>query len=272
MNQRQVAGPAPGEGAGLPVIPPAAEVPPPARGGSGEEDRIRSGLLRRVREAAAGHRRLPGEFELAAELGCTRVQLRQGLADLERQQVLRRRQGAATVVDQLGLRLNVRLEEQVEHADLLSRLGYKVQVEVLAQQSAAPLSGHVADLLGVPPRTPAVSVRKRWLADGVPAMTAEDILLLPPGMTSAPEGSLFDAAARLWGEPVIWEVTTPNAVAADGELGGLLSLDPGSPLLVFETVGLGSRGRRIFYALEHHRPDLVSYSVVRTVRPPWSTL
>jgi hypothetical protein len=30
-------------------------------------------------------------------------------------------------------------------------------------------------------------------------------------------------------------------------------------------------GRRVLYALEHHKSDLVQYSVVRTVRPPWKT-
>jgi GntR family transcriptional regulator len=257
------------------AIPPNAAMPPnaavAARGGSTEEERIRSGLLRRVREAAAGHRPLPGEFDLAAELGCSRVQLRQALADLDRIGVVRRRQGAATVVDQVGLRLNVRLEEQFDHADLLSRLGYEVRVEFLGHQPVARLTEHVADLLGVPADTPAVSVLKRWIADGVPAMVAQDILLLPPGVDDVPDGSLFDAASSVWGEPVVWEVTTPNAMAADERMARLLGLDQGSPLLVFETVGMGTRGRRIFYALEHHLPNLVSYSVVRTVRPPWST-
>jgi GntR family transcriptional regulator len=128
----------------------------------------------------------------------------------------------------------------------------------------------VADLLDVPKDAPAISVRRRWYADGMPAMVADDILLLPPGAYDAPEGSLFDAAASLWGEPVVWEVTTPSAAAADARLAALLGLAEQSPLLVFETVGMGTRGHRIFYALEHHRPDLVSYSVVRTVRPPWS--
>jgi GntR family transcriptional regulator len=251
------------------TVPPP--VPSPSSAAGTEEDRIRSGLLRRVREAAAAHRRLPGEFDLAAGLGCSRVQLRQALADLERIGVVRRRQGAPTVVDQVGLRLNVRLEEQFEHADLLSRLGYEVGVEILGHQPVALLTEHVADLLGVPADAPAVRVIKRWSADGVPAMVAEDILLLPPGVDDVPAGSLFDAAASVWGEPVAWEVTTPSAVAADERLAGLLGLEPRSPLLVFETVGMGTKGRRVFYALEHHRPSLVSYSVVRTVRPPWST-
>jgi DNA-binding GntR family transcriptional regulator len=251
-------------------IPPTPTAPPASGDGTSEEERIRRGLLRRVREAAAEHRRLPGEFDLAAELGCSRVQLRQALADLDRMQVVRRRQGAATVVDQVGLRLSVRLEEQFEHAELLARLGYEVRVEILDHAPITRLTRHVADLLGVQADTPAVRVLKRWSADGDPAMVAEDILLLPPGADDVPDGSLFDAAASLWGEPVVWEVTTPSAAAADARLAGLLGLAEQSPLLVFETVGMGTRGHRIFYALEHHRPELVSYSVVRTVRPPWS--
>jgi GntR family transcriptional regulator len=236
-----------------------------------EEDRIRRGLLRHVREAAAAHRRLPGEFDLAAELGCTRVQVRQALADLDRMHVVRRRQGAPTMVDPLGLRLTARLEDQLDHADLLSRLGYRAHVETLSRQPAGRLADQVAALLGVQADTRAVSVLRRWTADDVPAMVAEDILLLPSGVDEAPEGSLFDAAAALWGEAVSWEITTPSATAADARIAGLLGLEERSPLLVFETVGMATRGRRVFYALEHHRPDLVSYSVVRTVRPPWST-
>jgi GntR family transcriptional regulator len=248
------------------AVPPTAR--PASRGGNADEERIRSGLLRRVREAAEQDLRLPGEFDLAAGLGCSRVQLRLALADLERMGVVRRRQGAATVVDPVGLRLNVRLEEQFEHADLLSRLGYEVHVEILARKPIATLTEKVADLLDVPKDTPAVSVHKRWSADGVPAMVAEDILLLPPGADDVPEGSLFDAAASLWGESVVWEITTLSATAASGELAEVLRLPEQSPLMVFETVGMAARGRRIFYALEHHRPDLVHYSVVRTVRPP----
>lgn len=245
--------------------------PPPAPRAGTPDDRIRRGMLRYVREAAAEHRRLPGEFDLAAELGCSRVQVREALADLDRMQVVRRRQGAATVVDQLGLRLSVRLEEQLEHTELLTRLGYEARVEILSHEPVARLTDHVTGLLAVPADTPAVRVLKRWTADGEPAMVAEDIILLPPGVDDVHDDSLFDTAADLWDEPVAWEVTTPSADAADARLADLLSLPEQSPLLVFETVGMATRGRRIFYALEHHRPDLVSYSVVRTVRPPWRT-
>ena len=102
-------------------------------------------------------------------------------------------------------------------------------------------------------------------------MVAEDILLLPQGESQVREEPLFRAAATLWGEPVVWEITTPGAVAAHGDLATLLGLPEQSPLMVFETVGMVADGRRIVYALEHHKSDLVQYSVVRTVRPPWQT-
>jgi GntR family transcriptional regulator len=260
-----------GPGGEAAVTGPPAVTGPAARGATPDEEWIRSALLRRVRAATMRDRRLPSEFDLAAELGCTRVQVRQALADLNRSGLIRRRQGAATVVDPVGLRLNVRLEEQFDYADLLTRLGYEAGTEILESHRVTTLSSHVAGLLDVPARTPAVRVRRRWTADGTPAMVAEDILLLPPGASQVPEEPLFYAAAALWGEPVVWEITTPGAAAADGDLATLLGLPEQSPLMVFETVGMVASGRRVFYALEHHKSDLVHYSVVRTVRPPWKT-
>lgn len=238
--------------------------------GQVEEERIRSGLLRHVRQAAAADRKLPGEHELAAAVGCSRPQLRQALADLERAQVLRRRQGAATVVDPVGLRLSVRLEDQFDHTALLTRLGYETDAQELGA-GPVQLSEHVAGLLDVPVSTPAARTLRRWNADGVPAMVAEDILLLPPDTEEVPPGSVFDAAAALWGESMVWEVATVTAAAVDPTTAQRLDLPVGAPVLVMEMVGLSATGRRTFYTLEHHRPDLVQYSVVRTVRPPWRT-
>ena len=269
MSPRAALSRGPGEQGNVTGAPATAATA--ARGGTPDEERIRSALLRRVRAATEQDRRLPGEFDLAAELGCSRVQVRQALADLDRSGLIRRRQGAATVVDPVGLRLNVRLEEQFDYADLLARLGYEVGVEILASSRITALTSHVAGLLDVPARTPAVRVRRRWTAAGAPAMVAEDIILLPPGEGQVPQEPLFHAAATLWGEPVVWEITTPGAPAADGDLATMLGLPKQSPLMVFETVGMLAGGRRIFYALEHHKSDLVHYSVVRTVRPPWHT-
>lgn len=233
------------------------------------DDPVHRALLRRVREAAERGVALPNEFELARDLGCSRQQLRNALTALEAAGILRRRQGAATTVDPVALQMSVRLEDQFEHTELLARLGYESAVEVLDEQTA-PLPEHVAALLGAEPGTRAVRTRKRWTADGRPAMLADGHLLLPDDHDGPLPDSVFEAVGLLWGEPVIWDVTTPGAAVLDEERAALLDMPVGAPVLTMELVGVAVSGRRLFHAIEHHDPAVVRYSLLRTVRPPWA--
>lgn len=229
---------------------------------------LHNALLREVREAAAANAPLPGELELTARLGCTRQQLRNALAELERQGVLRRRQGAATTVDHVGLRMSVRLEDQFEHTVLLSRMGYEAGVEIL-DSAVVPLPEGIAALLDVEAGHPALRSVKRWRADGEPAMLASGYLLLPDDAERHLDASVFTAVQQAWGESLVWEVATPGAAALGGEEADLLGRPEGTPVLTFELIGVSVSGRRLFYAFEHHLPEVVRYSFVRTVRPPW---
>ncbi|WP_159500555.1 GntR family transcriptional regulator [Microbacterium sp. 18062] len=231
--------------------------------------RVLHELLRFVREAAASRTPLPGELELTARLDCTRQQLRNAMSSLEAQGIVRRRQGSVTTVDPIALRLSVRLEEQFEHAELLDRLGYQAEVETLSS-SLTTLGADAGAVMELAAEMPAFVVRKRWRADGAVAMIADDLLPLDDADTpvDATE-SVFTAAARIWGEPVIWEVSTPGVAALDADLAALFERPAGTPVMTFEIVGIGASGRRLMHSIEYHDPDIVSYSLVRTVRPPW---
>ncbi len=233
--------------------------------------RVQHELLRFVREAAAAQAPLPGELELTSRLGCSRQQLRNAMSELERQGILRRRQGAVTTVDPIALRMSVRLEEQHEHTELLDRLGFRAEVEVL-QAEVAAVPAAVAALMELPPQTRGIGIRKRWRADGAVAMIAHDIVPLDAGDDGEidPTESVFAIAARVWGEPVIWEVSTPGVAALDEPLAALFERPVGTPVMTLELVGIGASGRRLMHSIEHHDPDLVSYSLARTVRPPWN--
>ncbi|MBN9632641.1 MAG: GntR family transcriptional regulator [Actinobacteria bacterium] len=233
------------------------------------ESRLHNELLREVREAAAANSPLPGELELTSRLGCTRQQLRNALAELERQGILRRRQGAPTTVDHVGLRMSVRLEDQFEHTVLLSRMGYQAGVEILASQ-VERLPADVAALLDVPEGSPALRSVKRWRADGQPAMLASGYLLLPDFEERELDESVFTAVTQVWNESLVWEVATPGAEALDPERASLLERPVGTPVLTFELIGVSVSGRRLFYAFEHHLPEVVRYSFARSVRPPWA--
>ena len=250
-----------------PGTPPAG-----APGRAGEDGaRLVRGLLRSARRAAAAGEPLPGEHQLARELGSSRPAVRRGLARLEAQGVLLRRQGAATLVDPTALEMLVRLEDQVEHVEVLERLGYRAEVELLDSEEV-PAPPALAAALGPRAGPRALRTLKRWRADGVAAMVAEDVLALPagaePGAVAAGT-SVFAAAEQLWGEPVVWEVAVPGAVVLDATTAPLMEQGVGAPCLTLRMTGVAVSGLRLFTALEHHRTDLATYALVRTVRPPW---
>ena len=148
-------------------------LPLPRPGGDADTMRVQHGLLRYVREAAALGAPLPGELELTARLECSRQQLRNAMAQLEAQGIVRRRQGTVTTVDPIALRLSVRLEEQFEHTELLDRLGYHAEVEVLESRTL-PLGAEIGAVMERPADTTRLAVRKRWRADGAVAMIADE--------------------------------------------------------------------------------------------------
>ncbi|MFJ6652620.1 GntR family transcriptional regulator [Microbacterium sp. NPDC091313] len=245
-----------------------AFLPLPRPRAEGESLRVQHGLLRYVREAAASGAPLPGELELTARLGCTRQQLRRAMSALEAQGIVRRRQGSVTTVDPIALRLSVRLEEQFEHTELLDRLGYDAAVETLSSRRTE-LGAESGAVMELPPTMSALAVRKRWRADGTVAMIADDVVPLEGDTPDDAEDSVFTVAARVWGEPIIWEVATPGVSTLDGELAELFERPVGTPVMTLEIIGIGASGRRLLHSREYHIPGLVSYALVRTVRPPW---
>ena len=233
--------------------------------------RVRGGVLRFVREAVIAMQALPGEVELAKRLDVSRQQVRHALSSLERQGIVKRRQGAATVVDPVALRMSVRLEEQLEHTELLTRMGFEAAVDVI-ESSLVPMPAAIAPLLTSDAGPTAFRVVKRWSADGVPAMVAENLVSLPDTVPEGMRGdeSVFTLAERVWGESIVWEVTTPGVATLDERQAALLDLPVGAPAFTLEIIGTTVSGRRTFHAFEIHNPAIVSYSFVRTVRPPWS--
>ncbi|QAV71065.1 GntR family transcriptional regulator [Salinibacterium sp. UTAS2018] len=239
-----------------------------------EDERILSGVLRHVREAARDSNfLLPGELKLAEWLNCSRPQVRVALAQLERQGIVIRSQGAATVVDPVALRLSARFEASVSYGEVLARMGYTPSVEILTAETIE-LPADLAPLLSPLSTTRAVKIVLRWYADDQAAMVAEYTIPLPAGEHDPinPTDPVYESAKNLWGEGIAWEIVTAGVALLDDNYADLLQLDKGTEAKMWETIGVTLSGERIFYALEHHHPTLVMYSFVRTMRAPWSAI
>ncbi|MFC4224174.1 GntR family transcriptional regulator [Lysinibacter cavernae] len=238
-----------------------------------EEERVLSGVLRYVREAADADASLPGELKLSEWLDCTRLQVRVALGQLQREGIVKRRQGAPTTVDPIALKLSSRFEQRMEYGEILSRMGYTASLEILSTE-IVDLPSDVEPLLSPLAQQKAIRIMLRWFADDRPAMVAEYILALPEGASLdphqiTPTDSVFVSAHKLWGEAVAWEVVTAGVSTLDQSWAELLDLPVNSASKTWEVVGVTLSGERVFHSYEHHHPNLVMYSFVRTIRAPW---
>lgn len=239
-----------------------------------DDERIINGVLRHVRESAETGESLPGEHKLAEALNCTRQQIRHALAELENQGIVVRRQGAATTVDPLALRLSARFDARVEYGDVLARMGYTPSVEVVSA-AFVPLPADIAPLLSSDVEPVAARIVLRWFADDQPAMVGTYTIPMPAGTERPfidPTKPIADITKELWSEAVAWEVVTAGVTALTREESVLLDQPENGVAKMWHIVGVTLSGTRIYHAHEVHHRDLVTYSFVRTVKEPWRVL
>jgi DNA-binding GntR family transcriptional regulator len=232
-----------------------------------DTDDLLSRLLDVLHDAAAADGVLPSEPTLADQLGVSRPNLREVLARLQAQGLVLRRRGSETVVNTAALDLVARFDQTFDYAQLLTALGHDSRVDVLGAD-LVPLDAVTAEAFGRPEGTIALRTVKRWRADGRPAMAAVNLVPMPDGTTSVPPDvttSVFDFAAEVAGEAVVWTIARPGAIALDDREAGWLDQPVGEAVLTIEQVGLGRSGQVLFTSAEYHIPGVVPFALVRVV-------
>jgi GntR family transcriptional regulator len=206
---------------------------------------------------------LPGEAQLAEQLGASRPTIRDALSHLEAQGMILRRKGADTIVNTAATDLAARIDLEVDFTEILKDAGFTAAVELL-EAGTGYLGEREADLLAADPGATAIRTVKRWSADGQVVMVAIDLIPAadPPASLDYTQ-PVFDIARAITSEDIAWEVACPGAVAATGPVAKWLDLSEGQPVWTLERVGLGRTGRRSFLATEYHLPSGIRYGFVR---------
>ncbi|HXV93531.1 MAG TPA: GntR family transcriptional regulator [Pseudonocardia sp.] len=221
----------------------------------------RSGAARRVRDllrAAIIHEEfpagaLPGETELMLSFSASRQVVRDALALLRDEGLVKRVQGTGT----FSVASKVRHSFNHLHGPLPEREVVSHRVLDVSREAAAP---RVAERLGIERGANCGVVEYLTVLGDEPycACTAYvPLALLPVVERGQPVGewySLYEAAGHELG----FTDHAVEAILADELVAGLLHVVPGSPLMLFERVIRDREGRPLEYAFARVRGDRVA--------------
>lgn len=229
---------------------------------------LQARLLYEMREGAfRGAERLPSENALAERLNISRTQLRDVLAQLEREGFVSRRHGVGTVINRHVLALEVRMDLEVEFAEMVERSGYRPGVVVLSVERCAAEAG-VAERLGLDVGEPVLLNARLVTADGRPAIYCEDYVPCRMIRGDLPaleqmERPIFHFLKECCGAEPCMDLTEVRAAPAGGRAAEVLGLELGTPLLYMDEVDYDVAGRPILYARQHYADGIVRHTLMR---------
>lgn len=232
-------------------------------------DQVKAYLRQRIVNNEFADGRIPGEIELAGELGVSRTTVREALSRLEHEGAIYRRQGAGTFVNRPGLQVKSRLDEIWGYEEMLRAHGFTPSTRILGwEQVAAP--GDVAEDLRLRPRDRLWRMRKLFLQDETPVILTVNYLPVKLAAAEVDEAALhwpMYAFVRAFGRSELaYYLTDIVPLSADSDLAAALHISAHTPLLSFEETGYTHDHQPILKAFSYFRDDLLRLRILRRSR------
>ncbi len=214
------------------------------------EDRVRSGSLQ-VDEA------LPGERDLARQLGISRVTVRKAIAGLVAKGVLVQRWGSGTFIAP-AMHVEQALSRLSSFTDDMITRGLKPGARLI-EHSRGPASPKESMALGLSPGEKVSRLQRLRLAGGVP-MAIENAVV-PARFLPDPElveRSLYAALSGRGFAPRR-ALQRLHAVLVNGEQAELLEVPPASPALYIERRSFLEDGTAVEFTASYYRGDAYDF-------------
>ena len=210
---------------------------------------------------------LPSEPELAAQFGVSRGTVRQALTMLEREGIIFRRQGAGTYAHKYALRIQTRAEHAYEFCDLLRLAGFEPGIQLISFDRCFSLPKEIAGNLDIEPDTPALVVRKLFLANDQPAIYCLDYIPQTAGCEDFEDEELdqpiFNLMKQRCGQSTVMNLAEIIPAVADEELARRLDMKLGQPLLRIDEVGYSEEGYPLLFTRAYYKDQFVRFSLLR---------
>lgn len=220
-------------------------------------DQLREAIVQMisVRGLAPGDL-LPSEHQLCEDFKVSRTVVRQALAELDNDGLVRRVKGKGTFVG------HPKTSERLMHTLLglyedVQERGGVVRSDVL-EHKTVPASAEVAEQLEVPPSSPVILLRRMRFVDEEPWALSTAWLPEDVGVHTLTADMTSESLYRVLERNGIFGATgwrSVEAVLGDGPTAHHLRTEPGSALLKLKSVRRDEQGTPIEYFEAFHRGD-----------------
>ena len=210
--------------------------------------------------------RLPRESLLAEALDISRTQLRDSLAELEREGFISRRQGVGTLINRHVLKLPVRMDLEIEFMDMIRRSGRKPQEKLI--KVGGVLSVTAAEKLGIGRTDEMLFVSRIVTGDGKPVIYCEDYI--PRSLIKRTDYSretlekpIFAFLSEYCSKDAYLDVTEIRPYSASGPIAQRLGVPEGTALLYMDEIDYDFEGMPVMYSRQFYVDGIITHNVVR---------
>ena len=228
---------------------------------------IKELLLHEMKHGVYAHaERLPRESLLAEKLNISRTQLRDSLAELEREGFISRRQGLGTIINRHVLNVPVRMDLEIEFMDMVRISGHTPSEKLV--KICPVYSTIIALKLGIAKTDEMLLVSRVVTADEKPVIYCEDYI--PKALIKHNDYTELDLETPIFyflkqfcGKEAYLDLTCLHAVAATGAVAERLHVAVGTPLLYMDELDYDFEGNPIMYSRQYYVDGVIPHTVMR---------
>lgn len=224
-------------------------------------------FIRNLIEAANIGDQLPSEDQLAVQCDVSRTTIRAALNTLETEGQIVRRHGLGTFVSAPRDALYPKIEVVWSVSEAVRHSGFEPAVSKVSIKEDV-VQENAWRALKIAPKDRLTEISRIILADQSPGVFVQDFMwsesLSEPRCFGAFDGENFPKyLAKYHGIHLTYALSNISVMSASREIGDVLELPLGAPLLFIEQTAFTDQRQPMVYSLAFYREGLVTYTVKR---------